>query len=385
MNTGFVYIKDGKHRNSPVPQGVYAVSKPYNPDTGRITVISATDENGNVRNPFVNDTARVEVDPVNFFLCDAQGNELTEEQIRAMAPAAEAGLDEDGEAQANAYFASESDEEAMERIDHNFYMMKQVVSAVAKGTIRGLVISGGPGVGKTFETTEALLEANADRLARDQKPNFESVKGKITAIQLYKKLWDNSTKGFVTVFDDADSMLFEEDCMNILKAALDSGERRTISYLASNRELAAEDIPNQFDFEGSVIFLTNLDFNKLGQSNSKNAPHLQAIVSRCHYMDIEVSSIRDCLLRIRSVVSNGMLDLFDFVNGEEEMIVEFVCENAGALQELSLRMVKKIADLVKMDPPEGWEEFVVSTCFRKTAKYNWKIQQKEKMAAEDAA
>lgn len=383
MNT-FVFIKEGTHRNSNVPAGVYAVTKAYNSDKGTITVVSPTLESGAVREPFVNDTARVKVEPVNFFVCDSEGNELTEEQIKAMAPAATANTDEDGEAKAAAYFASESDEDAMERIGHNFYMMQQVVRAVAKGTIRGLVISGGPGVGKTFESTEALMEVNADRLARDQKPNFDIVKGKVTAIQLFKKLWDNSTKGFVTVFDDADSMLFEEDCMNILKAALDSGEKRTISYLSSSQELRAADIPNQFDFEGSVIFLTNLDFVKMGNSNAKNAPHLQAIVSRCHYMDIEVSTVRDCLLRIRQVVEGGMLDIFEFTNDEENVILEFVNENSGALTELSLRMVKKIADLVKMDPPEGWEEFVVSTCFRKTAKYNWKIQQKEKAEAKAA-
>jgi len=151
-----------------------------------------------------------------------------------------------------------------------------------------------------------------------------------------------------------------------MKAALDSCDKRMISWFKDALWLEKEDIPEKFEFKGSVIFLTNIDF---ANAKGKKAIHLNAIVSRCHYMDLEISSQRDRLLRIKQIVGEGMLTNYKFGAKQEQAIVDYIWENADDMRELSLRMVKKLADLVKAFPKD-WEDFAVTTCMMPSAKYN---------------
>ena len=130
--------------------------------------------------------------------------------------------------------------------------------------------------------------------------------------------------------------------------------------------LLTEDIPNAFDFEGSVLFLSNKDFDKEIERGSRIAVHLEAIMSRCHYLDLEIGSMRDKLLRIKQVVQDGMLAPFEFTAQQEADVVAFVMDNAEYLREVSLRMVKKIADWVKADPAD-WYATAEATCLTKEA------------------
>jgi hypothetical protein len=160
----------------------------------------------------------------------------------------------------------------------------------------------------------------------------------------------------------------EEECLNLLKAALNSGEKRRICWNKESRVLAVDDIPEAFDFEGSIIFLTNVDFEASIARGSRIGGHLAAIMSRCHYLDLEIGSMRDRLLRIKQIIRDGMLTSFMFSPVEEAAILSFVVDNAEYMREVSLRMVKKIADLVKADP-NGWLEMAESTTLTKEAKF----------------
>lgn len=272
--------------------------------------------------------------------------------------------------------ANETDEAAMERIARSFDILNEITDAAAQGIIKGVVVSGPPGIGKSYGVNKTLEQANFTRTLSDKQEKFEIICGSMTPIGLYKKLYLNRQKGFVTVLDDCDTALFDEQALNLLKAALDTTEKRRLSWLAESHALRKEEIPDTFDFEGSIIFLTNLDFEDV--KSNKIAAHLQAILSRCHYMNLEISSQKDQLLRIKQVVRFGMLDSYNLSPKDKADVVDFVFDNADDMKELSLRAVIKLADLAQADRSgslnRGWEELAEMTMLTKEAYYKRRLK-----------
>jgi len=254
----------------------------------------------------------------------------------------------------------ESKKQAMDRIAERFSILDEMTDAVANGVVRGLIVSGPPGVGKSFGV-ETILE-EYDAMAKiGGAVKTEIVKGSMTPIGLYQTLFNNSAAGDILVFDDCDSVLFDEVCLNMLKAVLDSGKKRTISWKAESSALRREGIPDRFDFKGGVIFITNVNFENVKSKKIKD--HLAALMSRCHYIDLEMDSVDDKFLRIDQIIRDGMLKEYGFSKEFEIEIVDFMHENAGRLREISLRMVLKIADLAKMNY-DNWKGLSRSTCMR---------------------
>ena len=75
-----------------------------------------------------------------------------------------------------------------------------------------------------------------------------------------------------------------------------------------------------------------------------------------------------------------MLAPYDFSPEEEAKVQSFITDNADYLRELSLRMVKKIADFVKADPT-GWHAMAESTCLQREAKFKRLVERRRAMAA----
>jgi hypothetical protein len=164
------------------------------------------------------------------------------------------------------------------------------------------------------------------------------------------------------VFDDCDSILLDDVCLNLLKGALDSGKKRKISWLAESSALRREGIPDSFEFKGSVIFITNLKFDKM--KSQKLRDHLDALQSRCHYLDLTLDTMRDKILRIKQIAQDGALFVdYEFEQCEQDDIIDFLTENANNMREMSLRMAIKIADLRKSFPLR-WKEMARVTCMK---------------------
>lgn len=254
----------------------------------------------------------------------------------------------------------ETDEVAIARIRKSFGVLDQMTDAVAEGIVRGLIVSGPPGIGKSFGVEQVIdaYEA-ANRLAGNALPLTEVVKGSMTPIGLYQTLFMNKDKGEILVFDDCDSILFDEVCLNMLKAVLDSGKKRMLSWKSESNALRREGIPDRFEFKGGVIFITNVNFENV--RSKKIQDHLKALMSRCHYIDLKMDSHRDLFLRINQIVKDGMLDEYDFGEEGNAEVIDFMVDNQDCLREISLRMVLKISDLRKMDPKE-WKHLATSTC-----------------------
>jgi len=254
----------------------------------------------------------------------------------------------------------ESDAEIVERIRERFDMLKDMTKAVKKGDVRAMIVSGPPGVGKSHGVEEVLDRYKTMETLGAGK-SFEVIKGAMSPIGLYCKLFNMADKGKVVVFDDCDSIFQEELSLNILKAALDSKKTRTIHWNTDSFKLRNEGVPDSFKFEASAIFITNLKFDKV---KGKLREHLNALESRCHYMDLTIDTDRDKMLRIKQVVSDGMLNNYKLDDEVKEEIVDFVDVNKNRLRELSLRTVLKVADLAKAFPTK-WEAMAENTVMRR--------------------
>jgi len=254
----------------------------------------------------------------------------------------------------------ESDADIIERLRQRFNMLSDMTKAVKKGDVRAMIVSGPPGVGKSHGVEEVLDRYNTLAHLGGEK-RFEVIKGAMSPIGLYCKLYKNSAKGNVVVFDDCDSIFNDELSLNILKAALDSKPKRMIHWNTDSFKLRNEGVPDSFNFEASAIFITNLKFDKV---KGKLREHLEALESRCHYMDLTIDTERDKMLRIRQVIQDGMLNTYDLSNEVKTEIVEFVDINKNRLRELSLRTVLKVADLA-IAFPNNWEAYAENTVMRR--------------------
>lgn len=256
---------------------------------------------------------------------------------------------------------TESDDAIMQRIAERFTILDDMTTAAIHGDIRAMIVVGPPGVGKSFGVERQLQNNSMFEILADEPVKYEVVKGSISALGLYATLYRHADRGHVVVFDDCDSIFFDETALNILKAALDTSRTRRISWNSDSRYLRRMAIPESFNFRGSVIFITNIDFQNI--KSRKLQDHLEALNSRCHYLDLTMRTERDKILRIRQIFETGQLFQdykFDHEQGVE--IIDFVIANQKRLREISIRMCLKIADLTRVS--SAWRSLAEATCMR---------------------
>ena len=333
-----VLIRNGVYRNKPVHNEVFELVKDFTNGAkgGFVTV----DSNGFFGPEY--GIARIKVDSIEEI--EIQGADTTTPVAKA-APAAEA-----------------TDEEVMARIRERFEILNEMTKAAVAGDVRAMIVSGPPGVGKSYGV-EKIVEAAClfDKIS-GKRLRAEVVKGSATPIGLYQTLYKYSDKNCVLVFDDCDSILLDDVSLNLLKGALDTGKKRKISWLSESSTLRREGIPESFNFNGTVIFITNLKFDKM--KSQKLRDHLDALQSRCHYLDLTLDTMRDKLLRIRQIANDGQLfEDYEFDAETQDEIIDFMSHNATRCREMSLRMAIKIADLRKSFPLK-WKAMAEVTCMK---------------------
>ena len=256
----------------------------------------------------------------------------------------------------------ETDEETIDRLRERFEMLEDMTRATKKGDVRAMIVSGPPGVGKSHGVEKVLGKHDLIATLGDRPAKYEVVKGAMSAIGLYCKLYKHADKDNVLVFDDCDSVFSDELSLNILKAALDSKKTRKICLNTDSFKLRNEGVPDSFEFKGSAIFITNIKFDNV--KSPKMRDHLSALESRCHYIDLAIDTDREKLLRIKQITNDGMLNEYKLSEETVQDIVDFVDINKKRLRELSLRTVLKVADLAKAFP-DKWEAMAENTVMRR--------------------
>jgi hypothetical protein len=335
-----IRIIKGEYRNKPVRNIAFTLVSGY--ASGAKGNYVTVKNDGNF--PNCPDTVRIKVDSIQNFEY-VTGDAVQDNTVHFEKPA-----------------VVETDDEAMDRIRERFDILHEMTKATVSGDIRAMIVSGPPGVGKSFGVEQEIDKATMFDKIAGKRLRAEVVKGSATPIGLYQTLYKYSDANSVVVFDDCDSILLDDVALNLLKGALDSGKKRVISWLSESSALRREGIPDRFEFKGSVIFITNLKFDKM--KSQKLRDHLDALQSRCHYLDLTLDTMRDKLLRIKQIAKDGVLFAdYDFNEYAQDDIIDFMHDNKDRLREVSLRMALKIADLRKSFP-NNWKRMAETTCMK---------------------
>ena len=335
-----IRIVRGEYRKRPVADQVFSLVSGF--QTGAKGNFVTVKNDGNF--PNCPDTIRIRVDNISDIEYTNGMTDTTTNAAKAVAAPAE------------------TEEQAIERIRERFDILHEMTKAAVTGDIRAMIVSGPPGVGKSFGVEQEIEKATMfDKLA-GKRLRAEVVKGAATPIGLYQTLYKYSDENCVVVFDDCDSILLDDVSLNLLKGALDSGKKRKISWLSESSSLRREGIPDSFEFKGSAIFITNLKFDKM--KSQKLRDHLDALQSRCHYLDLTLDTMNDKILRIKQIAKDGVLFAdYDFEPEVQDEIIAFMDANQNRLREMSLRMAIKIADLRRMSML-NWKRLAETTCMK---------------------
>jgi hypothetical protein len=229
----------------------------------------------------------------------------------------------------------QTDKEVLESIRKNFVTLDRMVNGVAAGKVRSMIVSGPAGIGKTYSIESILESAQAD-----EKIVCKHVSGYAKATGIFKILWNNRHENSVIVLDDIDSIFADETALNILKGALDSKKRRVISW-NSQAEFVAKD--------------------------RSNAPHYQALISRSFYIDVNLNTPREFLLRVQDVLMNTDMGFELGLNvDQQKIVIDFMKNNMNRIREISLRMAVKLSQILQFeDSLENFYSTAESTCLRR--------------------
>jgi hypothetical protein len=250
----------------------------------------------------------------------------------------------------------ETTEERSARIRKRYATLERMAHRVADGHLASLIVSGPPGLGKSY-TVERVLREERDF------EDYRIMSGTISAVGLYIELYRKRAGG-VVVLDDCDDVFRDETCLNILKAVLDTSETRLVSYMKRAHWMEEEDIPSQFEFEGTVVFCTNLDFEAAIRKGSSMAPHFEALMDRSLYLSLTMRTQEDFLTRLHHVgIEDGLLVAKGLDEEQAAEVMAFVRKNASNFYGLSIRLLLQIA-YCYVDDPEHWKFDIEATKMR---------------------
>lgn len=211
---------------------------------------------------------------------------------------------------------------------------------VADGVQNSLLVTGTGGIGKT----ETVLRTLAKK-GKKEGEDYQLIKGTVTAAGMYTLFATYPDQ--IIVFDDADSAFRSQDAKNLLKAALDTKPIRRMNYTIKKSfnpddfERGSEEwdekiekgfVPSKVDFTGRVIFISNLEPEKMDQ----------AVRSRSIVVDIRLTEegIVDLIEKLSSEIS------FHGVGVQKKHVKEalkLMRDNLSSLKEITIRAFVLIA------------------------------------------
>lgn len=244
----------------------------------------------------------------------------------------------------------ESEDQIIERIRERFQIFGMSIDGVVEGTIRAMIVSGAAGIGKT-ETILRMFEA----AKVNKNINYEVVRGNIvSSYQLYQLLYEHNDEDTVLILDDCDAILKDASALNILKSALESGDRPRVLTYHSNSVLNMG-IPPKFEYSGRMIFITNEDFQRIIEKDrSQLSRHFKALMDRTMYLDLMLHNKREVYCRIKQMVGEGLLDNMDLEDHYHEEILFWLKSNLEGVRSLSLRTTIHIAEMIQTNP-DHWQ------------------------------
>ena len=148
----------------------------------------------------------------------------------------------------------------VQTIQKTFSVLDDLTAAMTNGTVSGLIVYGPAGVSKTFSIRRVLQDKLFKYFFKKDGPKYNVISGYMRTPHLFVELWNNRKPTDVLVIDDCDSALQDQDSLMLLKAALDTTEKRVITYNAVSPFLKKKGVTTTFEFEVIIIFITHTNF-----------------------------------------------------------------------------------------------------------------------------
>jgi len=219
-------------------------------------------------------------------------------------------------------------------VAERFEFIEEFTKLVARNVIPSLVVTGSGGLGKTFTVTATLKAIGKT----EENNETHMISGFSTPRALYETLYEHNGK--IIIFDDCDSVFKDPIGANLLKAALDSKEKRIISWGASGKDDA---IPNRFEFYGKVIFISNLSIDKFPQ----------AVLSRSMLADISLN-MEEKIERIGQIFATERA----YEAEDKREVMAFIHRNADKFKDLNIRSAMNTLKM-KVAVGEKWERMAM--------------------------
>jgi len=233
-------------------------------------------------------------------------------------------------------------------INERFGFLEQMVSMVADGTMASCVITGEGGLGKSYTVLKSLETAGLNNVTDladfevgtllNLKKCYRVIKGFSTAKGLYRTLFE--CNGMTIVFDDCDSILKDDVARNLLKGALDSFNKRYISWMADMRD---DDLPKSFEFTGKVVFVSNMPLEKIDQ----------AIRTRCMVVDLSMTEAQK--FERMEVIAKSEEFLPEVSDSAKSDALTFLKAQIGKVPNLSLRSLIQVSKIANKGGQ--WQDF----------------------------
>jgi hypothetical protein len=214
-------------------------------------------------------------------------------------------------------------------INQRFGFLNDLTAMVVNGATPSLIVMGEGGLGKSYSVVNTI---ESNDLESDEYVFF---KGYSTARGLYNTLYDNNGK--LIVFDDCDSVLDDKVAVNILKSALDSYDKRTISWISKVGK--NDEYPQHFDFTGRIIFISNKSKEKIDE----------AILTRSLTVDLTMTP-DDKVTRMESILETILPEYDMQVKQDALEFLKSVKEEVS----LNMRMLIMVAKM-RLMYPETWK------------------------------
>lgn len=254
-----------------------------------------------------------------------------------------------------------TDKQVLQEVTERFETLRDFAAALAQKQMRSLIISGAPGIGKTY-----TLDSIISHYQAKGKVKFTIVKGFMTAAMLYRLLFEHQDEDEVIFLDDCDAIFWNEDACNLLKAALDTVEHRIVSY----RAMGDDDIPTSFEFRGAMVFASNIDFHHyIDVAKNKIVEHLKALLSRSQYLSMRLHTKRAVSLWVTHMLREKKM-LLGHPHGmtmeQSEDILGYLLENSDRIHPLmSLRTAVKCVELVRINESK-WRRYADFTLLKQS-------------------
>lgn len=229
---------------------------------------------------------------------------------------------------------------------------------------KGIIVSGDAGTGKSHYVKQAFVETNTtERVDYNKSRSF-------TAAAFYVKLFLNRQPGDVVVFDDcqleyATGKEFKDIVAMLLGATEMSKGEKIIGWerAQQNALMREHDVPNEFDFQGSIIWITNSTFDQLAK---RFGVHWEAFQSRFIQVPVYLNEQEKLMYTLYLLEEVGMLegDKCETKEGgfSKEIVdttIKYIRDNYKYMPNVTARVAAKIADTIE-EFPEEWEMLIAN-------------------------